>query len=100
MDAGQRRDADLGKSGASFLTDPEQQPGRRQPVGLIALAWALGLAIIGVSAYVFWQLWLAWQTGYEPFWQHVGVASLVLFFLAVAYVLSDLMGRFLLGLRA
>jgi hypothetical protein len=102
--AGRRRDSDHGEDaieGRALLADLEQtaieQP---RSWGLRALAWALGLAVVGVAAYTGWQLWLAWQTGYEPYWQHVGLAGPMLVFLALAYVLSSVIERFLLGLRA
>lgn len=99
VDAGQRTDFDRDEESAAILAAPEHQIRQRRIWALSALTWALGLAAVGAATYASWQLWLAWQTGYEPYWQHVGITTPVLFFLAVAYVMSEMMGRFLLGLR-
>lgn len=100
MDAWQRGDTDRDEEDAALLTQPDQQTAQQQSLSLRVLGWALGLAVIGVTAYSSWQIWLAWQTGYEPYWQQAWTAVPVVFFLAIAYLMSSLMGRFLLGLRA
>jgi hypothetical protein len=100
MDAWQRGDTDRDEEDAALLTQPDQQTVQQRSVGLRVLGWALGLAVIGVTAYSSWQIWLAWQTGYEPYWQQAWTAVPVVFFLAIAYLMSSLMGRSLLGLRA
>lgn len=79
------------------LNIPAASAGARTTMAVIL--WVLALAILALTGFAGWRLWLAWQTGYELYWQQLTLVVPIVFFLAIAYTAVCLFGTVFIRFR-
>ncbi len=81
-------------------TSHRYRPQADSSLGVIpALLWILGLASLSVAIYAGWQVWLAFQNGYELYWQHFWFSAYALGGMTIAFFGVSTLGSVLQRLR-